>query len=155
MRWLSMSLIFRFAQFGAPHAGGIQRHQDDAMKGVRRGVDQACDLFPAEDRSAGGRSSFGYGVSSTLQFRFNVLPKKKRRAADPLIYCVAAAACVPEQVRLIFADVLGTELVGRAVEIARQILDVACMPAWYSESNYDARVPRASFFVRWVTRTSL
>ena len=38
------------SQFGAPHPGGVERHEHDAVKGSPGGVDQASDLFWTENR---------------------------------------------------------------------------------------------------------
>lgn len=37
------------SQFCTPHPGGIQGHQNDAMKGCKRRVDKARDFFLAEN----------------------------------------------------------------------------------------------------------
>jgi hypothetical protein len=49
IRWLSISSIFRFAQLGPSHTGGIQRHQDRAVKRDQRRFDQARHFFLTED----------------------------------------------------------------------------------------------------------
>ena len=41
---------FQVRQLGVPRAGGVERHQQNAMEGSAGGIDQLCDFFLAEDR---------------------------------------------------------------------------------------------------------
>src|SRR5260370_28194696 len=41
---------FQVRQFSASYSGGVERHQQGAMEGRARGLDQSCDFFLAEDR---------------------------------------------------------------------------------------------------------
>jgi len=48
IRWLSISLIFRCATSARRAPGGVEGHQQDAMKGQLRRVDQTCYFFRTE-----------------------------------------------------------------------------------------------------------
>jgi hypothetical protein len=41
---------FQVCQFSASYSGGVERHQQGAMEGSTRGLDQSCDFFLAQDR---------------------------------------------------------------------------------------------------------
>ena len=66
-------------QLGPSHTGGIQRHQDRAVKRDQRGFDQASHFFLTEDYGQ-VKSLLRIGVSSTPHAFLSVLMKKKRRA---------------------------------------------------------------------------
>jgi hypothetical protein len=40
---------FQVCQFRASYSGGVERHQQSAMEGSARGLNQSCDFFLAED----------------------------------------------------------------------------------------------------------
>ena len=54
---------FESHQFGAPHAGGIERHQDGAVEQVGGGVDETGDFFGAQH---GGQAERGFGEGDVL-----------------------------------------------------------------------------------------
>ena len=41
---------FQVCQFGAAYSGGVEGHQQSAMKRSRSCVDESCDFFLAQDR---------------------------------------------------------------------------------------------------------
>ena len=88
--------------------------------------------------------------------RCSVFTKKKRSAAAVLLNGAGGELAVSKQMHLIRADVLRPKLVRRLVEVAAQTpRRRGCRFVRYSERNYDAGVLPASFFVSWVTGTSL
>ena len=50
MRLLSMSLTFKCVNSAFRHSGGVERHQQNAMVGSERRIDELRDFFLAQDR---------------------------------------------------------------------------------------------------------
>ena len=41
---------FQTCQLGVPCSGGVKRHEQNAMAGSERRIDESCDFFLAQDR---------------------------------------------------------------------------------------------------------
>jgi len=106
-------------QFGAPHSGRIGGHQQHAVKLCVRRVDQPRDFFLAQDRGQVNHlfriRSLGHAPGLAQR-----LAEEEPQGRQPLCHGVRGQLSPGEQLRLIFAHLLGTQLVGWTVEIARK-----------------------------------
>ena len=103
---------------GATHASGIEGHEDGAVEGDRRGVDQAGDLFRTpDDRQVNPLLRVGHFVPGPGALQD--LAEEEAQRADDLIDRVVGELPVTEQMGGVLTDLFRAELVGRTVEIAR------------------------------------
>src|SRR5271166_5916374 len=109
-------------QFSTPHAGGIERHQYDAMKGSQCRVDQTSHLLLTEnDRQLQhflGIGSFGH-APGPLE-RLDVEEAQSRQA---LVHRIRRQLPLLKQGGLVLADVLRAQLIGGTVEIPGEMFD--------------------------------
>jgi len=89
-------------------------------RGVRR-FDQPANLIRAPDH---GQMNFLLRIGHLLApWAFQHLDIEEAQRPDSLVHRVLAEMLVTKQVDGIFADLLGPELIGGAVEITRQVLN--------------------------------
>src|ERR1019366_1676119 len=103
-------------RFCAACAGGIERHQKDAMKGGVRGVDQARDLLLLAEYLGKMTNLLRVGrlgdAPAALQ-HVNVEETQSRQTQD---YGVRTVLQLGEEHRLILANVFRAKLIGRAAK---------------------------------------
>src|SRR5271163_455948 len=108
--------------FCAARAGGIHGHQQDAMEGCIRGLNQSRDFFLTQN---------SWQVADLLRIRrlgdapvtlqnVDVEEAQRRQAQDD---GVRAELELGEQSRLILANVLWAELIGRAPKVLAEVRD--------------------------------
>src|ERR1019366_799918 len=109
---------------GATHASAIEGHEDGAIEGDGRGVDQAGDLFRTpDDREVNLLLRVGHFVP--VPGALQDFAKEKTQRTDDLIDRVVGEFPVTEKMGRVFTEMLRAELVRGTVEIARQVLDNA------------------------------
>src|SRR3984885_4067502 len=109
-------------EFGAPEACRIEGHEQSALKGRGRGFDETVDFLSAED---------GRKMDHLLRVRRQIrTPRLLQRpdveetdSAQMLDDGVGLKLSFAEQIRLVLADVIRPELIRRAVEVARILVD--------------------------------
>ena len=103
---------FQPGQFGAPESCGIEGHEQSALKRRRRGFDETVDFLSAED---------GWKMDHLLRVRRQVgapglLQRPDVEEPDPAQVLDDGVGLKPsfaEQIRLVLADVIRSELVRR------------------------------------------
>jgi len=109
-------------QFGAPEACGIKRHQQSALERRGGGFDETVDFLPAEDgRQMNHLLWIGRQVRAPRLLQS--LDVEETDSAEMLDNGVGLKLSFAEQIRLVMADVVRPELVGRAVEVAREFFN--------------------------------
>ena len=109
-------------QFGAPESGGVKRHQQRALEGRGGGFDETVDFLPTEN---------GRKMNRLLRVRRQIrAPQLFQRpdveepdSAEMLDNRVRLELSFAEQIGLVLADVIRPELVGRTVEVARELFN--------------------------------
>src|SRR5271157_4728824 len=109
-------------QLGAPCPGAIERHQYDAMKPSPRRVDEEGHFCGAQ---------YAGQVSRPLRIRcishapclLNRLDEEEAQPGQSLGDGMCGEFPLAEQIGLVMADVLRTELIRRALEVTREVLD--------------------------------
>src|SRR5450631_1235653 len=111
-------------QFGAAHAGSIKNRQQRALKQAAAGVDQTCDFFLAEDA---GQLPRTLRIGKELA---ELMTMKRAHVEEPQCGHVLLDASrteleLPEQISLVAAQIIRTELVRRLAEVLCEPLDEA------------------------------
>src|ERR1035438_8501814 len=109
-------------ELGTAHAGSVKNHQQRALKQTAAGVDQACDLFLAEDV---GQLPPCLGIGQELA---ELMAVKRAHEEEPQCGHVVFDASrteleLPEQVGLVAAQIIRTELVRRLAEVLCEPFD--------------------------------
>src|SRR5271165_2244370 len=110
------------SQLGAPYPGAIEGHQYDAMKSSLGRVDEEGNFFWAQ---------YTGQMSRLLRIRrighapwlLHRLDEEEPQRGQPLRDGMCGEFPLAEQIRLVLADVLRTELVRRTLEITCEVLD--------------------------------
>jgi hypothetical protein len=113
---------FEIGQFGAPDARSVESHQDRPVKWRERAFNQASYFILAQD----DRQTHPFLRIRCLLDMPGPLQSpgvKEAKRCDTLSDGVVSQLAFTEQVRGIFAYLLGAELVGRTVEETREVLD--------------------------------
>src|SRR6202022_1389964 len=120
---------FQMRQLGVAHSGGVERHQQNAMVGSERSIDESCDFFLAQDRrkvkcsfrvgSLGDAPGFLGGLGIEKPERRQMLRNGARRQL-PLL----------KQLGLVFANVSRPQAVRRTVESSSKIFDCVDVMAY-------------------------
>src|SRR5689334_3702337 len=113
---------FEGGTLSAAHARGIEGHQNGAVEGDRRSVDQAGNLFRAPDNRK-VNSLFRIGHIVSVPGALQDLAVEESERADSLIDGVIRELSVAKQMSGVLADLIRSELIGRTVEITREILN--------------------------------
>jgi len=109
---------FEGRTLGATHASAIEGHENGAIEGDRRGVDQSGDLLRTpNDREMNLFLWVGdfVHVPGALQH----LAEEESQRTDDLIDRVVGELPIPEKMGRIFTKLIRAELVWGTVEIAR------------------------------------
>src|SRR5271165_3867279 len=110
------------SQLGAPNPGAIEGHQHNAMQSSLGRVDEEGNFFWAQ---------YAGQVSRLLRIRcighapwlLHRLDEEEAQRGQALRDSMRGEFPLAEQIGLVMTDVLGTELVGRALEVTREIFD--------------------------------
>src|ERR1017187_1698302 len=109
---------FEGRALGATHASAIEGHEDGAIEGDGRGVDQAGDLFRTpDDREVNLLLRVGHFVP--VPGALQDFAKEKTQRTYDLIDRVVGEFPVTEKMGRVFTEMLRAELVRGTVEIAR------------------------------------
>src|ERR1019366_3983175 len=107
-------------RFCAAGTGGIERHQKDAMKGAIGSVDQTCYFLLAEYRwKMTHLLRIGRLGNAPASLQHVDVEKAQRR--QPQDNGVWAVLQLGEEHRLILANILRTELIGRTTKVAAEM----------------------------------
>jgi len=130
MRWLSTSRIFQVGQLGASHSGGVEHHQQCAMKGSASRIDESRHFFLAQDRwnVLGSFRIGGLGCAPALLESLGIEEPQSRKINGNGAWRQLSFL---EQFRLVFANLLGAQAVGRTMEsVARNLPLSGCNFLW-------------------------
>src|SRR6516165_10495931 len=122
MRWLSMSWTLESCGLGTTRARSVESHQQDAVEGGGSGVNQLGDFLLAENRGQPAHL-FGVGCLLDTPAPLEGLDEKEAQGGQLLGHTAGIQFSDPEQIRLVFTDVLGAQPVRRAMEVAGEISD--------------------------------
>ena len=115
---------FQVRQLGVPHSGGVERHQQNAMVGSERRIDESRDFFLAQDRRK-VKCSFRIGSLGDAPGLFESLDVEETQSGQT--YRNGARRQLPllKQFGLVFTNVSRPQAVRRAVEASSKIFDCA------------------------------
>src|SRR5713101_3006486 len=120
-------------QLGAPHSGGVERHQQRAMEGIVSRIDESRYFFLAQDRwkVLGSFRIGGLGCAPALLESLGIEEPQSRK-----IYRNGARRqlALLEQFCLIFANLLQAQTVWRTLEASREIFHYTDVTAYGSFS---------------------
>jgi len=109
---------FEGRTLGTTHASTIEGHENGAIEGDRRGVNQAGDLLRTpDDRQVNLLLRIGHFIPGPGALQD--LAEEKAQCADDLIDRVVREFPVTEKMGGVLTELLRAELVRRTVEIAR------------------------------------
>ncbi len=111
-------------EFGAAHAGAVEGHQNGAIEGSGSGIDELRDLFLTEN---GGQAIAFLGIGSigNAPGPFERLDVEEAQGAEMVGHRTGSQFVHSEELRLVLADVLRSQAIGRAVEVLGEPLDEA------------------------------
>src|ERR1019366_3795118 len=122
MRRLSISEICKRANSSAPYPSAIERHQYHAVKRSLGRVDEGGHFFRAQDAGQGSRLLRIRCIGHAPGF-LDRLPVEEPQSREPLRHGGCGQLSLAEQIRLVLADVLRSELIRRASKVTREIFD--------------------------------
>src|SRR5438874_325610 len=111
---------FQVGQLGASHSGGVEHHQQCAMKGSASRIDESRHFFLAQDRwnVLGSFRIGGLGCAPALLESLGIEEPQSRKINRNGAWSQLSFL---EQFRLVFANLLGAQAVGRTMEALREI----------------------------------
>src|SRR5271157_5739609 len=120
------------SRFSAACSGSVEGHQQNALEGSGGGVNEWGDLRLAQHR---GQALHFLGIRRQLDAPGSPqgLNEKEAQSGQALVDSVRVQLSLTEQIGLVLADVFGTQLVGRAMEVTGKILhrrDVTLDGSW-------------------------
>src|ERR1019366_2718571 len=122
MRRLSISEICKRANSSAPYPSAIERHQYHAMKPSLGRVDEGGHFFRAQDAGQWSRLLRVRCIGHAPGF-LDRLCVEEPQSRKSLRHAGCGQLSFAEQIRLVLANVLRSELIRRAVKVTRKILD--------------------------------
>src|SRR5215470_3707206 len=111
-------------ELGAPHADAVEGHQNGAIEGSRRSIDEVCDLFLTEN---GGQTIalLGIGSVGNAPRPLERLDVEEAQGAEMVGHRTGSQLVHGEELSLVLADVLRSQAIGRAMEVLSESLDEA------------------------------
>src|SRR5947209_13252588 len=111
-------------ELGAAHAGAVKGHQDGAIEGSRRSLDELCYFFLAEN---GGQAIalLGIGSVGNVPGPLERLDVEEAQGTQMVGYRTGRQLLHCEKLGLVLPNVLPTQAIGRAVEVLGEPLDEA------------------------------
>src|SRR5436853_5861309 len=111
-------------ELGAAHAGAVEGHQNGAVEGSRRSLDELCYFFLTENRGQ-AIALLGIGSFGNAPGPLERLDVKEAQGAEMVGHRTGSQFVPGEELRLVLADVLRSKAIGRAVEVLGEPLDEA------------------------------
>src|SRR5216683_1533145 len=115
---------FQVCQLGVAHSGSVERHQQNAMVGSERSIDESRDFFLAQDRRK-VKWSFRIGSLGDAPGLFESLDVEKPQRREAVIHSTRRQLLLLKQLRLVFTNVSQAQTVRRTVESSREIFNCA------------------------------
>src|SRR3984893_17896154 len=115
---------FQVRQFGVPHSSGVERHQQNAMVGSERSIDELRDFFLAQDRRK-VKWSFRIGSLGNAPVLFESLDVEKPQRREAVIHGTRRQLLLLKQLSLVLPNVPQAQTVRRTVESSSKIFDCA------------------------------
>jgi hypothetical protein len=111
-------------ELGGAHAGAEEGHQNGAIEGSRRSLDELCYFFLTEN---GGQAIafLGIGNISNAPRSFERLDVEEAQSTEMVGHRTGSQFVQGEELGLVLADVLRSQAIGRAVEVLSEALDEA------------------------------
>src|SRR6266849_7684067 len=124
---------FQVGQLGASHSGGVERHQQRAMKRSASPIDESRHFFLAQDRRnvLGSFRIGGLGCAPALLESLGIEEPQSRKIDRN---GARRQLALLEQFRLVFANLLGAQTVWRTLEASREIFHYPNVTAYGSFS---------------------
>ena len=143
---------FQARELGAAHARAVEGHQNGAIEGSRRSLDELCYFFLTEN---GGQAIalLRIGSVGNAPGPLECLDVEEAQSTEMVGHRTGSQFVHGEESGLVLADVLRVQAIGRAVEVLSEALDEAnvtlcgrlrVMSRWSSSSI---------ILRRWVTGT--
>src|ERR1017187_4064093 len=111
-------------QFVAACSGSIEGHQQNAVEGSGRGVDELRDFFLAQYRGQ-VLHFLGIGRLRYTPGSLQSLNEEETQSGQPLGNAARRQLSLAEQIGLVLADVLGTQAIRRTMKVVGKILHLA------------------------------
>src|SRR5215469_9490715 len=111
-------------ELGAAHAGAVDGHQNGAIEGSGRSLDELCYFLLTEN---GGQAIalLGIGSVGNAPRPLERLDVEEAQGAEMVGYRTWSQFVHGEELGLVLADVLRSQAIGRAVEVLSEALDQA------------------------------
>jgi len=111
-------------ELGAAHAGAVEGHQNGAIEGSRRSLDELCYFFLTEN---GGQAIalLGIGSVGNAPGPLERLDVEEAQGAEMVGHRTGSQFVHGEELGLVLANVLRSQAIGRAVEVLGEPLDQA------------------------------
>ena len=109
-------------QLGAPHTGGVEGHEQDALERCASRVDELGDCFWAQDRGQAKRL-LGVGRLGHAPRLLEGFDEPEAPSREALGDTTGSQLPLAEPRGLLLAEVLGAQLIRRSVEVAGEIRD--------------------------------
>src|SRR5260370_22692014 len=115
---------FQVCQLGVPHSGGVELHQQNAMVGSERSIDESRDFFLAQDRRK-VKWSFRIGSFGNAPGLFESLDVEEPQRRETVINGARRQLSCLKQLSLVFTNMPQTQAVRPTVESSSKIFDCA------------------------------
>ena len=111
-------------ELGAAHASAVEGHQNSVIEGSRRSIDEQCYFFLTEN---GGQAValLGIGSVGNAPGPLERLDVEEAQGAEMVGHRTGSQFVQGEELRLVLADVLRSQAIGRAVEVLGEPLNEA------------------------------
>ena len=128
-RLRELAADFQMCQLGVPGAGGVERHEQDAVERSARRMDELHDFFLTQNHRQVARS-FRIRRIADAPGALECLDVKKAQRRQTLSYGVRRQLALLEQFGLIFTNVSKAQAIGGTVESSSKIFDCADVAAY-------------------------
>ena len=102
-------------ELGAAHAGAVEGHQNGAIKGSRCGIDELGYFFLTENGGQAIAPFSGIGSVGNAPGPLERLDVEEAQGAEMVGHRTGSQFVQGEELRLVLADVLRSQAIGRAV----------------------------------------
>src|SRR5271165_4211280 len=111
-------------ELGAAHAGAVEGHQNGAIEGSRRSIDEPC-YFLLTENSGQAIALLGIGSVGNAPGPFERLDVEEAQGAEMVGHRTGSQFADGEELGLILADVPRSQAIGRAVKVLCEPFDEA------------------------------
>jgi hypothetical protein len=115
---------FQACELGATRTGAVQGHQNGAIEGSRRSIDELCYFFLTENRGQ-AIALLGIGSIGNAPRPLERLDVEEAQGAEMVGHRTGSQFVHGEELSLVLADVPRSQTIGRAVEVLGEALDEA------------------------------